>query len=102
MDDFSMQEVLYVYNHPSESGTGTEWIEWVFCLRNPNRRHALEFVEGWNWTRIAVVGSIPCIVSMLVGVIWSVRGGDTQMAFTVAGFVLTTATGEWVYVMKKT
>jgi hypothetical protein len=94
LDEFTMQEVLYAYNHPSEFGTETDWIEWVFRLRQPDKRHALEFVEGWNGTRIAVLGSLPCIASTLVGVIWSARGGDIQTAFTVAGFILTVATGE--------
>ena len=93
-----MQEVLYAYNHPSDFGSETDWIEWVFRLRQPDKRHALEFVEGWNGTRIAVVGSIPCILSTLVGVVWGVRGGDAQTAFTVAGFILTTATGECIHV----
>jgi hypothetical protein len=46
-------------------------------------------------TRIAVLGSLPCIASTLVGVVWSARGGDVQTAFTVAGFILTVATGEF-------
>ena len=91
-----MQEVLYAYNHPSEFGTGTDWIEWVFRLRQPDKRHALEFVEDWNGTRIAIVGTIPCFASTLVGVIWSARGGDIQTAFTVAGFILTTTTGGYI------
>lgn len=92
-DEFTMQEVLYAYNHPEEFGLDeTAWVEWVFRLRQPDKRHALEFVEGWNGTRIAVVGMIPCIASTLVGVTWSAMGGDVQTAFTVAGFVLTIAT----------
>ena len=89
-----MQEVFYAYNHPSEFGTETDWIEWVFRLRQPDKRHALEFVEGWNGTRIAVLGSLPCVASTLVAVIWCARGGDVQTAFTVAAFILTVATGE--------
>lgn len=92
-DEFTMQEVLWAYNHPSSfSKTETEWIEWVFRLRQLDKRHALEFVEGWNGTRIAIFGTIPCVASTLVGVIWSALGGDVQTAFTVAGFILTVAT----------
>ncbi|CAG5158431.1 uncharacterized protein ALTATR162_LOCUS5076 [Alternaria atra] len=91
-DEMTMQEVLYAYNHPSEFGPETDWVEWIFRLRQPDKRHALEFVEGWNRTRIAILGVIPCIASTLVGVIWSSRGGDVQTAFTVAAFILTLAT----------
>ncbi|KAF2469734.1 uncharacterized protein BDR25DRAFT_39049 [Lindgomyces ingoldianus] len=92
LDDFTMQEVLYAYNHPSNFGPETDWVEWVFRLRQPDKRHALEFVEGWNGMRIGIAGTIPCIASSLVGIIWSARGGDVQTAFTVAGFILTIAT----------
>lgn len=104
-----MQEVLYAYNHPSEFGSETDWIDWVqpyqkhrinlpltcrqvFRLREPDKRHALEFVEGWNGTRIAIVGTIPCVISTLIGVIWAARSGDAQTAFTVASFILTLCT----------
>ncbi|KAF2265241.1 hypothetical protein CC78DRAFT_579651 [Lojkania enalia] len=92
LDEITMQEVLYAYKHAAEFGNETDWIEWIFRLRRPDERHALEFVEGWNGPRIAVVGTIPCIASMLVGVIWTARGGDAQTAFTVATFILTVTT----------
>ncbi|ORY16486.1 hypothetical protein BCR34DRAFT_584424 [Clohesyomyces aquaticus] len=95
LDDFTMQEVLYAYNHPAEFGSETDWIEWVFRLRQPDKRHALEFVEGWNGSKIAFMGLIPCVASTLVGVIWTARGGDAQTAFTVAGFILTVTTECW-------
>ncbi|KAF2120307.1 hypothetical protein BDV96DRAFT_595859 [Lophiotrema nucula] len=93
-DDYTMQEVLAAFNDPSEFGTDTDWTEWVFSLRQKDKRHMLEFVEGWNATRIAILGSMPCLASTLVGVIWSARGGDVQTAFTVAGFILTVATAK--------
>lgn len=71
------------------SGPGTtQWIEWVFRLRAADKRHAVEFVEGWNSARIAAAGTVPWLSSCLVGIIWASRGGDTQTAFTVAGFIL--------------
>ncbi|KAF2735619.1 hypothetical protein EJ04DRAFT_189418 [Polyplosphaeria fusca] len=94
MDDYTMQEVLYAYNHPHDFSTETDWIEWVFRLRQPAKRHALEFVEGWNGTRIAVLGSVPCMASTIVGCVMSVYGWDIQTAFTVATFILTVTTGE--------
>ena len=61
----------------------------VFRLRQPDRRHALEFVEGWNGTRIAVAGSIPLVVSTMVAIVWSAKGSGVQDGFAVAGFILT-------------
>jgi hypothetical protein len=89
---FVMQEVLYAYRNPSKVDTNHVWIDWVFRLRQPDKRHALEFVEGWNGTRIALMGTLPLIVSTLVGILWSVKQGDVQTGFTVAGFILTAGT----------
>ncbi|ORY16435.1 hypothetical protein BCR34DRAFT_557220 [Clohesyomyces aquaticus] len=91
MDEFTMAEVLHAFQHPElfSSAPTTDWINWVFRLRRPSgRRHAIEFVEGWDAQRIAIVSSIPCVLSTLVGVVWTVSKGDAQTAFTVAGFVL--------------
>lgn len=92
LDNFVLQEILYAFNHPSKVDTHHDWIDWVFQLRQPDKRHALEFVEGWNGTRIAVAGSVPMVFSTLVGLIWSIRSGDWQTAFTVASFILTLGT----------
>jgi hypothetical protein len=86
--------VLFAYLNPSSVDTDHAWIDWIFRLRQPDRRHALEFVEGWNGTRIAVAGITPMVFSTLVGIIWSARSGDVQTAFTVAGFILTAGTRE--------
>lgn len=89
-----LQEVYHAYNHASGVMSQTEWIEWVFQFRQPDKRHALEFVEGWNSKRVAVAASIPWVSSCLVGIIWTARGGDAQTAFTVATFILTLGTGK--------
>lgn len=68
----------------------------MFRLRRRDRRHALEFVEGWDTTRIAVSGTAPWLSSCLLGIVWTVMsGGDAQTAFTVASFLLTSSSGEW-------
>lgn len=92
LDSFVLQEIIYAYNHPSKIDTTHHWIEWVYQLRQEQKRHTLEFVEGWNGTRIAVLGTIPLIFSTLVGLIWSIKYGDWQTAFTVAGYILTAGT----------
>lgn len=94
LDDFVLQEILFAYGNPNKIETSTEWIDWVFRLRQSDRRHALEFVEGWNGTRIAVAGLTPLFFSCLLGIVWSWKTGDVQTAFTVAGFVLTAGTCE--------
>jgi hypothetical protein len=90
--------MMYAYNHPSRlqlspsrNTQSDDWIKWVFRLRRRDRRHALEFVEGWNTTRIAVAGTVPWLSSCLLGVVWTVMGGDPQTAFTVASFLLTSS-----------
>lgn len=105
LDDFILQEIMYAYRHPnrlgrlsgsSRHGSTDDWIRWVFRLRRRDRRHALEFVEGWNTTRIAVSGTAPWLSSCLLGIVWTVMsGGDAQTAFTVASFLLTSSSGEW-------
>jgi hypothetical protein len=97
IDDFTLQAVFYAYQHSSEIETEHDWIDWVFRLRKPDHRYALEFVEGWNTTRIAIAGSLPILFSTLVGVIWTILGGDVQTTFTVAGFILTCGTCEWPF-----
>lgn len=104
LDDFILQEMMYAYRHPNRLGrlsgsrsrhSTDDWIHWVFRLRRRDRRHALEFVEGWNTTRIAVSGTAPWLSSCLLGIVWTVMsGGDAQTAFTVASFLLTSSSGE--------
>ncbi|ROW03074.1 hypothetical protein VMCG_05749 [Cytospora schulzeri] len=90
-DDFVLQEMLYAYRHPQTLEDNDEWIRWVFRLRRKDKRHAVEFVEGWNTTRIAVAGTIPWLSSCIVGIAWAAAGGDVQSAFTVASFILTSS-----------
>ncbi len=86
--------MYYAYKHPDSIKTETAWIDWVFRLRKKNKRHALEFVEGWNSSRVIIAALLPWLVSCLVGIIWTAMGGDAQTAFTVAGFILTSGTGK--------
>jgi hypothetical protein len=94
LDDFVLQEMMYAYRNPDRLSSTDDWVQWVFRLRRQDRRHALEFVEGWNTTRIAISGTIPWLASSLVGIIWAVTGGDTQTAFTVASFILTSSSSK--------
>lgn len=79
---------MYAYSRPEKVTSDHEWIDWVFRLRTPSERHAVEFVERWNSKRIAIAGALPWLGSWLVGIIWATMGGDPQTTFTVAGFML--------------
>ena len=94
MDDFTLQEVFSAYRHPESIETESEWIDWVFRLRQADRRHALEIVEDWSGFRIGLVGSMLWVVATIVGVAWTAKGGDAQTAFMVAAFILTVGTCE--------
>jgi hypothetical protein len=59
LDDFTLQEILQIYSSPSTVKSKTQWTEWVFQLRQDDRRHALKFMEDWSGPRIALVGSVP-------------------------------------------
>jgi hypothetical protein len=75
LDDFTLQEVFHAYNNPTTVTTTTSWISWVFRLRQRDRRHALEFVEGWSGTRIALIGSVPWVAVTVVGIVWTLKVG---------------------------
>ncbi|KAH6892194.1 hypothetical protein B0T10DRAFT_604969 [Thelonectria olida] len=90
-DGFILQEMMYAYRNPGRVSTSTDWIEWVFRLRRADRRHAVEFVEGWDSTRIGIAGIIPWVSSCLVAIAWTAAGGDPQTTFTVASFILTSS-----------
>jgi hypothetical protein len=85
--------MLYAYRHPTKLSTETEWVEWVFRLRKRDKRHALEFIEGWNSTRIIIAGTIPWLISCVAGVSYTISTKDASTGFTIASFILTSGTG---------
>ncbi|KAK7953794.1 hypothetical protein PG988_014488 [Apiospora saccharicola] len=91
LDSFVLQEMMYAYRNPDKLGTKDAWVQWAFQLRQKNRRHAIEFVEGWDATRIATAAMIPWLGSCVVGIAWTLAGGDPQTTFTVASFILTSS-----------
>ncbi|KAH6692520.1 hypothetical protein F5X68DRAFT_201060, partial [Plectosphaerella plurivora] len=95
LDDFVLQEMMYAYHNSGRLSSDIDWVKWVFRLRRQDKRHAIEFVEGWNSTRIGIAGSIPWLSSCIVGIAWTAAGGDVQSAFTVASFILTSSSSEY-------
>lgn len=57
----------------------------------------IEFVEGWQLTRIAVAILLPVIASLFLGVFYSVFTGDVSDAFTIAGEFSTVAASGLVF-----
>lgn len=86
--------MMFAYLNPGQIESEDDWIQWVFRLRRSDRRHAVEFVEGWDTTRIAIAGTIPWLSSCIVGIAWTAAGGDVQSAFTVASFILTSSSSK--------
>lgn len=64
-------------------------------IATKDKRHALEFVDGWDTTRIAIAGTVPLQSSCLVGIIWTAMRRDVKTAFTVASFILTLSSSEF-------
>jgi hypothetical protein len=83
LDDFVLQE------SSAHTRILRKWIDCVFRLRQQDRQHALEFVEGWNGTRIVMASSIPLLLSAVLAIVWSVKGSGIQDGFAIAGFMLT-------------
>jgi hypothetical protein len=94
-DEFE-RELLWYYYNPSKVPKNMAYIEWVFKLRGSGHRHAIQVVEGWSSLRIAIAGSMPVVISAIVGIAWSARTGDVVSAFTVALFILTAGTREYL------
>jgi hypothetical protein len=90
-DDFE-RDMLWLYYNSSKAPKDLRYIKWVFGLRHTDHRYALQIVEGWSPLRIAVAGSLPAVISTIVGVAWSARAGDVVTGFTVALFILTAGT----------
>jgi hypothetical protein len=88
LDDFVQQEILYAFQNPSKVTTEHEWIESVFRLRQQDCRHSLEFVREWNRARIAMVGLIPLFFSVVLSVVWSIKGSGIADAFAIGSFIL--------------
>lgn len=87
--------LLHLFKHPSDYDG-----ELVTYLRAPKRRERLEFGMGWGIN--LVEGFLPqrvwmCLMcvfgigSAIFAILWTVKAGDVQGAFGVAGWVVTLA-----------
>lgn len=95
LPQYIKQDILFAYRHPEKLHSTDKWILWVYNLRQPDRRYALEFMESWSALKISIAVSILLVSSTALGVAWAVVKDDVQTAFTVASFVL--AAGSRMY-----
>ena len=71
----------YFLRHPDQMKGRHEFMQ-VLTARTDL---GIEFVEGWQLTRIAIAVLIPVIASLVLAVLYSVFTQDVSSAFTVAG-----------------
>ncbi|KAI9794278.1 MAG: hypothetical protein M1833_000421 [Piccolia ochrophora] len=86
-------QLMSAFENPSGIRPGTEWVAWVFAMKaDPYNKEGLEFVEGWNGRKIAIIGASVLIGTTLMAGLWAGLGGDLQTVFTVASFLLALST----------
>ncbi|RJE19883.1 hypothetical protein PHISCL_07774 [Aspergillus sclerotialis] len=88
LPEYVKQDILFAYKYPEKLYSDREWIHWVYNLRQPDRRYALEFVESWSSPKILVALSVLLASSTALGIAWAVVKDDAQTAFSIASFVL--------------
>ncbi|KAL4791617.1 hypothetical protein BDV19DRAFT_392963 [Aspergillus venezuelensis] len=88
LPEYVEQNILFAYRYPQKQDLGDQWIEWVYKLRQPTRRFALEFVEAWSALKILIAASAVLAISTSIGIVLAVSLNDAQTAFTIASYVL--------------
>ena len=89
---FVEEQLLRLYQSPSEGKGRRQWVEWVNSLpENADRESssgekvAVEFVEGWDGTRIALTIVTVVIASILAMFLWVFLGPGGQEVNTSHG-----------------
>lgn len=95
LPEYIKQDILFAYRYLQKLHSNDEWIQWVYNLRQPDRRYALEFVESWSSLKILLAISALLASSTTLGVAWAVVKDDAQTAFTIASFVLGAGSRTW-------
>ena len=91
---------MHAYHHPDRLRTEHMWVDFFgqFADKNPGVSVGLEFVEGLWAEKLAIIAVLITIAIIIVSVIWCVKGGQLQTVFTVMGFVLSGAAGEFILI----
>lgn len=91
--------LMHMYSHPEDAGDDT------YCLaRLPKRLKeplqlpkgfdtqlgwGIEYVEGLHWQKVFASGVVVCLLSLILGVTWSVLRQDVQGGFGVSAYMMT-------------
>ncbi|KAI0353640.1 hypothetical protein OH77DRAFT_1406358 [Trametes cingulata] len=73
----------YFLHHPEQMKGRREFMQ-VLTARTDL---GVEFVEGWQLTRISIAILLPVVASLLLGVLYAVLEGAVSDAFTIAGYM---------------
>ncbi|KAH9895257.1 hypothetical protein C8Q73DRAFT_825911 [Cubamyces lactineus] len=73
----------YFLHHPEQMKGRHEFMQ-VLTARTDL---GIEFVEGWQLTRITIAILLPVIASLLLGILYSIFAEDVSDAFTIAGYM---------------
>ena len=88
---------MHAFDHPNHLHSTNEWVDYFTELKADahGKEVGLEFQEGLWAEKLAIIAILITVAIVVVSIVWVVRGGDLQTVFTVMGFVLTGAAGEW-------
>lgn len=88
---------MHAIHHPDDIRPVHDWVDWFTDFKASERGKpvGLEFQEGLWAEKLAIIAILITLAIIIVSIVWVVKGGDLQTVFTVMGFVLTGAAGEW-------
>ena len=88
---------MHAIHHPDSLRPAHDWVDWFTDFKATERGKpvGLEFQEGLWAEKLAIIALLITLAIIVVSIVWVLRGGELQTVFTVMGFVLTGAAGEW-------
>lgn len=89
---------MHAVHHPDRLRPAHDWVDWFteFKASDRGKPVGLEFQEGLWAEKFAIIAILITIAIIVVSIVWVVRGGQLQTVFTVMGFVLSGAAGEYL------
>lgn len=89
---------MHAVHHPDRIRPDHEWVDWFTDFKYDDRGKTvgLEFQEGLWAEKLALIAILITVAIIVVSIAWALRGGQLQTVFTVMGFVLTGAAGEFI------
>lgn len=95
------RHLLHLFQHPDCADEESICVgrfpkklkERLQCKGGVNPGWGLQFVEGWHWKKIWIIGFVFFALGrLLVGVLWSVYGHSIQNAFAIASYMVALGT----------